>query len=150
VEALKARSHGNLCFYGAPGTGKTALGEHISRALGKPLIVKQAQACVQHRPGPFGSDEPCAWQGRRCGDEQGCRETVLQNAARITSIANEVQRFIGECVANCQASARPPGPECSVVHVDACRSIIGVVCTKKNADGSSQSAASEWGIPDPD
>jgi SpoVK/Ycf46/Vps4 family AAA+-type ATPase len=46
VEALKARSHGNLCFYGAPGTGKTALGEHISRALGKPLIVKQASDLV--------------------------------------------------------------------------------------------------------
>ncbi len=42
VEALKARGHGTLCFYGAPGTGKTALGEHISRALGKSLIVKQA------------------------------------------------------------------------------------------------------------
>ncbi len=42
VEALKARGHGTLCFYGAPGTGKTALGEHISRALGKPLIVKRA------------------------------------------------------------------------------------------------------------
>jgi SpoVK/Ycf46/Vps4 family AAA+-type ATPase len=42
VEALKARGHGTLCFYGAPGTGKTALGEHISKALGKPLIVKRA------------------------------------------------------------------------------------------------------------
>ncbi len=46
VEALKARGHGTLCFYGAPGTGKTALGEHISRALGKPLIVKQASDLV--------------------------------------------------------------------------------------------------------
>ena len=42
VEALKARGHGTLCFYGAPGTGKTALGEHISKALGKPLIIKRA------------------------------------------------------------------------------------------------------------
>ncbi len=42
VEALKARGHGTLCFYGAPGTGKTALGEHISKALAKPLIVKRA------------------------------------------------------------------------------------------------------------
>ncbi len=42
VEALKARGHGTLCFYGAPGTGKTALGEHISQALSKPLIVKRA------------------------------------------------------------------------------------------------------------
>jgi hypothetical protein len=119
-------------------------------AADSPLIVKQAQACVQHRPGPFGSEEPCVWQGRRCGNEQDCRETVLKNAEKIAGIANEVQRFIGECVANCQASARPLGPECIVVHVDACRSIIGVVCTKRNADGSTQSTASEWGIPDPD
>ena len=42
VDALKARGHGTLCFYGAPGTGKTALGEHIARALDKPLLVKQA------------------------------------------------------------------------------------------------------------
>jgi MoxR-like ATPase len=42
VLALKARSHGTLCFYGAPGTGKTALAEHIAKALGKPLIIKQA------------------------------------------------------------------------------------------------------------
>ena len=42
VEALKARGYGALCFYGAPGTGKTALGEHIAAALEKPLIIKQA------------------------------------------------------------------------------------------------------------
>ena len=42
VEALKARGHGTLCFYGAPGTGKTALAEHIARNLDRPLLVKQA------------------------------------------------------------------------------------------------------------
>lgn len=42
VEAIKARGHGTLCFYGAPGTGKTALAEHLAEALGRPLIVKQA------------------------------------------------------------------------------------------------------------
>ena len=42
VQALRARGHGTLCFYGAPGTGKTALAEHIATALGKPLIIKQA------------------------------------------------------------------------------------------------------------
>jgi SpoVK/Ycf46/Vps4 family AAA+-type ATPase len=42
VQALKARGHGTLCFYGAPGTGKTALAEHIARTLDKPLLIKQA------------------------------------------------------------------------------------------------------------
>ena len=42
VEAVKARGHGTLCFYGAPGTGKTALAEHIAKALDQPLLIKQA------------------------------------------------------------------------------------------------------------
>ncbi len=42
VQAVRARGHGSLCFYGAPGTGKTALGEHIAQTLEKPLMVKQA------------------------------------------------------------------------------------------------------------
>lgn len=42
VQALQARGHGSLCFYGAPGTGKTALAEHIARTLDRPLMVKRA------------------------------------------------------------------------------------------------------------
>ena len=42
VQALQARGHGTLCFYGAPGTGKTALAEHIASTLGRPLLVRQA------------------------------------------------------------------------------------------------------------
>jgi SpoVK/Ycf46/Vps4 family AAA+-type ATPase len=42
VQALQARGHGNLCFFGAPGTGKSALAEHIAAALGRPIIIRQA------------------------------------------------------------------------------------------------------------
>jgi len=42
VQALQARSHGSLCFFGAPGTGKSALAEHIASTLGRPIIIRQA------------------------------------------------------------------------------------------------------------
>jgi SpoVK/Ycf46/Vps4 family AAA+-type ATPase len=46
VDALKARGHGTLCFYGAPGTGKTALAEYLSRQLERPLMIRRASDLV--------------------------------------------------------------------------------------------------------
>lgn len=46
VAALQARGHGTLCFYGAPGTGKTALAEYIAATMGLPLSVRQASDLV--------------------------------------------------------------------------------------------------------
>ena len=46
VAALKARGHGSLCFHGAPGTGKTALAEHIARELERPLMIRRASDLV--------------------------------------------------------------------------------------------------------
>jgi len=42
IAALKARGHGTLCFHGAPGTGKTALAEHIAREMDRPLMIRRA------------------------------------------------------------------------------------------------------------
>ncbi len=42
IEALKRRGHGTLCFHGLPGTGKTALAEHIAQSLQRPLMIRQA------------------------------------------------------------------------------------------------------------
>ncbi len=42
IAALQARPRATLCFYGLPGTGKTALGEHVARCLERPLMIKRA------------------------------------------------------------------------------------------------------------
>jgi len=42
VAGLKRSGQGNICFYGAPGTGKTALGKYIAQQLDKPLLAKRA------------------------------------------------------------------------------------------------------------
>lgn len=46
VEALRRRGVGSLCFHGAPGTGKTALAEHIAHEMGRPLMIRQASDLV--------------------------------------------------------------------------------------------------------
>ncbi|MBL8328866.1 MAG: AAA family ATPase [Rubrivivax sp.] len=42
IEALARRGHGTLCFHGLPGSGKTALAEHIAQSLHRPLMIRQA------------------------------------------------------------------------------------------------------------
>jgi len=46
VTALKTRGHGCLCFHGAPGTGKTALAEHLAQQLERPLMIRRASDLV--------------------------------------------------------------------------------------------------------
>lgn len=42
VGALQARGHGTLCFYGPPGSGKTALADYMAKTLSQTLHVRQA------------------------------------------------------------------------------------------------------------
>lgn len=42
IKGLKQNQRGNFCFYGAPGTGKTALAGHIAETLGLQLHIKRA------------------------------------------------------------------------------------------------------------
>jgi SpoVK/Ycf46/Vps4 family AAA+-type ATPase len=46
IEALGRKGHGTLCFHGLPGTGKTALAEHLATSLQKPLMIRQASDLV--------------------------------------------------------------------------------------------------------
>ncbi len=46
VQALQARGHGSLCFYGPPGSGKTALAAHLAEQMGRPLMIRQASDLV--------------------------------------------------------------------------------------------------------
>jgi SpoVK/Ycf46/Vps4 family AAA+-type ATPase len=42
IEALRVKPKATMCFYGLPGTGKTALAEHIAKSIDKPLLIKRA------------------------------------------------------------------------------------------------------------
>ncbi|RIZ65352.1 MAG: AAA family ATPase [Methylococcales bacterium] len=42
VKGFKRYPKGTLCFYGVPGTGKTAFAKHLAEQLGMPLLVKRA------------------------------------------------------------------------------------------------------------
>jgi SpoVK/Ycf46/Vps4 family AAA+-type ATPase len=46
INALKIRGHGCLCFHGSPGTGKTALAEHLAQQLERPLMIRRASDLV--------------------------------------------------------------------------------------------------------
>jgi len=46
VQALQTRGHGSLCFYGPPGSGKTALAAHLAEQMNRPLMIRQASDLV--------------------------------------------------------------------------------------------------------
>ena len=46
ITALQQKPVSSLCFYGLPGTGKTALAEHIATTLGRPLIARRASDLI--------------------------------------------------------------------------------------------------------
>ena len=46
VASLAIRGSGSLLFHGLPGTGKTALAEHIARTIERPLMIRKASDLI--------------------------------------------------------------------------------------------------------
>jgi transitional endoplasmic reticulum ATPase len=46
IEGLRLSKFGNFCFYGAPGTGKTAFAKYIAKQLGLVLLIKRASDLI--------------------------------------------------------------------------------------------------------
>lgn len=42
LNGLRRQPQANLCFYGAPGTGKTAFANYLANQLGLPILIKRA------------------------------------------------------------------------------------------------------------
>jgi len=42
LSGLRRQPQANLCFYGAPGTGKTAFANYLANQLGLPILIKRA------------------------------------------------------------------------------------------------------------
>ena len=72
----------NLCFYGAPGTGKTSFAEHIARELGRPLMIRRA------------SDLQSMWLGET---EKRMRESFTEaQSENAVLLLDEADSFLGD------------------------------------------------------
>jgi SpoVK/Ycf46/Vps4 family AAA+-type ATPase len=129
VEALKARGHGTLCFYGAPGTGKTALAEHIARCLDRPLLIKQASDLMSKFVGE--TEQNMA----RMFDEAESEEAVLlldeadsflQDQAALQR-THEVTEVNESCRHGATMVSSSAPPTCSTGSTSACRFTFKIV-----------------------
>ena len=107
VSALQTRPSSSLCFYGLPGTGKTALAEHIADSLGRPLIAKRASDLMSKWLGE--SEKNIAAMFREASAEQGVllldeADSFLRNregaqksweVSQVNELLQQMERFDG-------------------------------------------------------
>ena len=68
IADLAAAGGARLCLYGAPGTGKSALAAEIARRLGRPLLVRHADAILDAWVGGTEKNIATAFREAREGD----------------------------------------------------------------------------------
>ena len=82
LQSLHRSRASNLCFYGAPGTGKTSFAEHIARELDRPLMIRRA------------SDLQSKWLGET---EKRIRESFAEaQSESAVLLLDEADSFLGD------------------------------------------------------
>ncbi|MEC4747535.1 AAA family ATPase [Methylomicrobium sp. Wu6] len=107
LTGLRRTPRGNFCFYGAPGTGKTAFAQHLAEQLGLPLLVKRASDILGKYVGQSERNIARMFeQARRQGailllDEAdsllGDRRHARQNweVSQVNELLTQMERFHG-------------------------------------------------------
>ena len=82
LKSLHRTRASNLCFYGAPGTGKTSFAEHIASELDRPLMIRRA------------SDLQSKWLGET---EKRMRESFAEaQSENAVLLLDEADSFLGD------------------------------------------------------
>lgn len=82
LASLQRTRASNICFYGAPGTGKTSFAEHIARELDRPLMIRRA------------SDLQSKWVGET---EKRMRESFNDaQSENAVLLLDEADSFLGD------------------------------------------------------
>lgn len=105
--SLKQNPAATMCFYGLPGTGKTALAEHLAREIGRPLLAKRASDILSKWVG--GSEKNIANMFREAESEGAIlfldeADSLLRNrenasrsweVSQVNELLQQMERFNG-------------------------------------------------------
>lgn len=107
AQSLKQNPTATMCFYGLPGTGKTALAEHLARELDRPLLAKRASDILSKWVG--GSEKNIANMFREAESEGAIlfldeADSLLRNrekasrsweVSQVNELLQQIERFNG-------------------------------------------------------
>ncbi len=107
TQSLKQNPSATMCFYGLPGTGKTALAEHFASELDRPLLAKRASDILSKWVG--GSEKNIASMFREAESEGAIlfldeADSLLRNresssksweVSQVNELLQQMERFEG-------------------------------------------------------